>query len=371
MKTALVHDWLTGVGGGERVLESIYDLYPSKIHVLIKNPEKLDGTFFEDKEIETSFIQALPFAKKHYRNYLPFFPLAIEQFDLCGYDLIISTSHAVAKGVLTNSNQLHICYCFTPMRYAWDLYQFHMSHLSGLKRPLASYILHAMRKWDCLSAPRVDEFVTISHYVAKRIKKIYGREAPVIYPPVDTKAFFISNKKEEYYITYSRLVPYKKIDLIVAAFAKMPEKRLIVIGDGPEMSRIKSVASQNVELLGYQPDSVVRSLLGSAKAFIFAAEEDFGIVMVEALASGIPVIAFDKGASREIVKDGVSGIFFQEQTIASLCEAVCAYERCQNQFDPYKIKESAERFSQDRFKDEFRLFVDEKFSEFTQQKIVY
>ena len=365
MKSALVHDWLTGVGGGERVLESIYDLYPSKIHALIKNPDKLKGTFFEDKEIETSFIQNLPFAKKHYRNYLPFFPLAIEQFDLSSYDLILSTSHAVAKGVLTSPSQLHICYCFTPMRYAWDLYQFHIRHLNGLKRPIASYILHEMRKWDSLSASRVDEFVTISHYVAKRIKKIYGRDAPVIYPPVNTKAFFISEKKEEYYITYSRLVPYKKIDLIVAAFAMMPEKRLIVIGDGPEMSRIKSVASQNVELLGYQPDSLVRSLVACAKAFIFAAEEDFGIVMVEALASGIPVIAFNKGASREIVEDGFSGMFFQEHTIDSLCKAVCAFEKCQDQFDPYKIKKSAERFNLDRFKEEFHSFVDERLVAFT------
>ena len=360
MKTALVHDWLTGVGGGERVLESIYDLYPSKIHALIKNPDKLKGTFFEDKEIETSFIQNLPFAKKQYRNYLPFFPLAIEQFDLSSFDLILSTSHAVAKGVLTSPGQLHICYCFTPMRYAWDLYQFHISHLSGLKRPIASYILHAMRKWDALSAPRVDEFITISHYVAKRIKKIYGRQAPVIYPPVNTKAFFISDKKDGYYITYSRLVPYKKIDLIVSAFAKMPDKKLLVIGDGPEMARIKSVASPNIELLGYQPDSVVTSLLASAKAFIFAAEEDFGIVMVEALASGIPVIAFGKGASREIVNEGKSGMFFKEQTIPSLCEAVCLFEKCQDQFNPYIIKDSAERFNQDRFKQEFRLFVEEK-----------
>ena len=197
-------------------------------------------------------------------------------------------------------------------------------------------------------------------YVAKRIKKIYGRDAPVIYPPVNTKAFFISEKKEEYYITYSRLVPYKKIDLIVSAFAKMPDKKLLVIGDGPEMARIKSVASPNIELLGYQPDSVVTSLLASAKAFIFAAEEDFGIVMVEALASGIPVIAFGKGASREIVNEGKSGMFFKEQTIPSLCEAVCLFEKCQDQFNPYIIKDSAERFNQDRFKQEFRLFVEEK-----------
>ena len=364
MKTALVHDWLSGIGGGEKVLESIFNLYPSKIFTLIKNEKKLVNSFFQGKEIETSFIQRLPFAEKNYRNYLPLFPIAIEQFNLSEYDLILSTSHAVAKGVLTNPNQLHICYCHTPMRYAWDLYSSHINEVSGLKKMMARYFLHYLRNWDISSVNRVDHFIANSRYVAKRIKKIYGRDSQVIYPSVDTESFYISRNKQNYFITYSRLVPYKKIDVIAEAFSKMPDKKLIILGDGPEMIKIKSYSTKNIEILGYRSDEDVRRLLAEAKAMVFAAEEDFGMVMAESLASGTPVIAFDKGGSTEIIEDMKSGLFFNHQNANSLIEAILLFEKNESLFDPIHIQKSAQRFSKERFKIEYKNFVNSKWLEF-------
>lgn len=364
MKTALVHDWLSGVGGGEKVLESIYSEYPGKIHTLIHDAKKMERTFFEGMDINTSFLQAIPFSSKLYRNFLPLFPFAIEQFDLSEYDLILSSSHAVAKGVLRGANQLHICYCHSPMRYAWDLYSSHMKEVRGLKRLAAKMTLHSLRQWDVVSANRVDHFIANSRHIAMRIKKIYGRESTVIYPPVDVSSFYSKDKKEDYYITYSRLVPYKKVDLIVEAFSKMPGKRLLVIGDGPEMPRLKKMAAKNIELLGFQDDTELRKLLAGAKGFIFAAEEDFGIVLVEALASGVPVIAFGKGASREIVEEGQTGLFFAEQSISSLVDAVKSFELMRSQLDPEACVKSAQRFSSERFSREFKAFVEEKKRDF-------
>jgi glycosyltransferase involved in cell wall biosynthesis len=359
-KMALVHDWLVGFAGGEKVLSSIYSIYPAKIYTLVASKEKQKGRVWEREDIETSFLQKIPFSTKLYRNFLPLFPLAIEQFDLSSYDVIISSSHAVAKGVLTHSQQLHICYCHSPMRYAWDLYHFHMEHVKGLKKMLARMTLHYLRNWDMSSSQRVDAFIANSHNVAKRIQKIYGRESTVIYPPVSTDTFSIAKTKEDYYVAFSRLVPYKKIDLIAQAFAQMPDKKLLIIGDGPEMSRIKKISGKNIEILGYLPDASVRELLSKAKAFVFAAEEDFGIVMVEALAAGVPVIAYGKGSSQEIVKKGETGEFFEEQTIASLCNAIERFEEKQERYDPVTIKKSAERFSERRFASEFKDFIEKQ-----------
>ncbi|MBM3208488.1 MAG: glycosyltransferase family 4 protein [Chlamydiae bacterium] len=364
MKTALVHDWLSGYGGGEKVLESMYDLYPSKIFTLVKNESKLKNTIFEGRDIETSFIQNLPLSSKVYRNYLPFFPLAIEQFDLSTYDLVLSSSHAVAKGVLTHANQLHICYCHTPMRYAWDLYAFHMSQVKGPKKLIAQLVLHYMRKWDLSSVNRVDHFIANSKYVARRIKKVYGRDSEVIYPPVDTQSFYTSKNKQDYYITYSRLVPYKKIDMIAHAFSKMPDKKLIIIGDGPEMPKVKTHSSKNIEILGYRSNDEIRKLLSEAKAMVFAAEEDFGIVMAESLASGTPVIAFGKGASSEIIDQSKTGILFPEQDVDSLIKAVQEFEKNEDSFDPLYIKQTADSFSQERFAIEYKNFVEKKWSDF-------
>ena len=363
MKTALVHDWLVGIGGGEKVLQSMAELYPAPIYTLVKNAEKLKQTFFNDQEIHTSFLQKIPGSSKLYRNFLPLFPFAIEQFDLRDYDLILSTSHAVAKGVITHPHQLHICYCFTPMRYAWDLYHEYLSGLGGLRKLASKWTLHGIRKWDIASLNRVDHFVCISHYVARRIKKFYGREAAVIYPPVSTHLFQINPKKENYYITVSRLVPYKKVDLIVEAFAQMQDKTLLVIGDGPEFGKIKAKASNNIQFLGHQSDAVMREYLSKAKAFVFAAEEEFGIINVEAQAAGIPVIAYGKGAALETIVAGKTGLFFPEQSVPAIVQAVLAFEKTANLFDPHFIKQHAETFNESRFKQQFKSYVDQKLSE--------
>ena len=275
MKTALVHDWLVTMGGAEKTLAAIQGEYPSPIHTLVHDIQSMRGTPFENKEIHTSFIQNLPFAKRLYRNYLPFFPLAIEQFDLSAYDVVISTSHAVSKGVLTHPEQLHLCYCFTPMRYAWDLTHRYLDGVKGIQKAVAKASLHYLRNWDIASLGRVDHFAAISHYIAKRIKKVYGRESTVIYPPVDTGEIPFSSSKDDYYLAVSRMVPYKRMDLIVEAFSHLPDKRLIVVGDGPEMKKVKSLAKKNVEVLGWIPDEKIRELMSGAQGIGFCSRRRF------------------------------------------------------------------------------------------------
>ena len=367
MKTALVHDWLVTLAGAEKVLEAIYELYPSSIYTLVRDEKKLKGSIFENADVKTSFIQKFPKASTQYRNYLLFFPLAIEQFDLSEYDIIISSSHAVAKGILSHSSQLHVCYCHTPIRYAWDLYHRYLKEANltkGIKSSLVKLILHYIRVWDATTANRVDYFVANSKYIAKRIKKIYRRDSVVIYPPVDVDRFEVNTEKEDFFLTVSRIVPYKKIDLIVEAFSKLSDKKLVVIGDGPDFDKIKKKAGKNVELLGYQSFEVLKDYMQKAKAFIFAAEEDFGIVPVEAQACGTPVIAYGKGGVLETVIEGKTGLFFRKQTVESLIEAIKEFEKNEHLFDPIEIRKNAERFSKDRFKKEFKKFVDSKIEEF-------
>ncbi|MBS0620533.1 MAG: glycosyltransferase [Verrucomicrobia bacterium] len=358
MKTALVYDWLVTMAGGEKALAAIAEHYPGPLFTLVKNGKAIQGTLFENREIHTSFLQKLPFSDKYYRYLLPLFSLAIEQFDLSSYDLILSTSHAVAKGVLTHPDQIHLCYCLTPMRYAWDLTHQYLSTLGPLQKLAAKYTLHRLRSWDVATVGRVDHFAAISHTIARRIQKIYGRPSTVIYPPVDTDKIPFSAEKEEYYVAMSRMVPYKRIDLIAEAFSQMPERKLLIIGDGPEMHKVKSKAGKNVEILGYLPDDQALSYLKKAKGFIFAAEEDFGIVVVEAQAAGTPVLAFGKGGALETVEVGKTGLFFEEQTVASLCGALAEFEKID--FDPHAIRKRAERFSKERFVAEFHAFVAEK-----------
>ena len=366
MRSALIHDWLVSpVGGGEKCLEAISRLYPSPIYTLVKNSSKLVGTYFEGLSITSSFLQKMPKVETKYRSYLPLFPKAIERFDLRSFDLVISSSHCVAKGVMTHPNQLHICYCYTPVRYAWDLQEDYLKDSGlhrGIKGALARCILRYLRGWDIRSSKRVDHFIAISHYVAQRIQRFYGRQAHVIYPPVDLSYYTLEEKKENYYVAASRFVPYKKMRLIVETFSQMPDRQLIVIGDGPEWKKVKEIATANVKLLGYQPDEVLRGHLQKAKAFIFAAVEDFGILPIEAMACGTPVIAFGQGAIRETVLEGETGIFFQEQTASSLVDGVKKFERLS--FDPKKCRKRAEMFSQERFNVEFQKFVTEKYEEF-------
>lgn len=358
MKSAIIHDWLvSGVGGGEKVLEAIHTLYPSPIYTLLKDKTRLQGTYFNLLDIKTSFIQKLWRANKYYKNYLPFFPLAIEQFDLSRYELILSSSHCVAKGVITGPDQLHICYCHTPIRYAWDLTYEYLNHVKGIKKSIARLIMHYLRGWDGISSSRVDYFIANSKYIAKRIEKCYRRKAEVIYPFVDLLFFEESDRKEDYYVTASRFVPYKRIDLIVEAFTFM-KKKLVVIGDGPEWKKVVAKAGSTIELLGYQSDQVLKSYLQGAKAFIFAAVEDFGIAPVEAMACGTPVIAFGKGGACETVLDGLTGLFFYEQTVDAIVSAVKRFERME--FDSSVCRKRAEFFSRDKFNREFQSFVQEK-----------
>jgi glycosyltransferase involved in cell wall biosynthesis len=362
VRSAIIHDWLiSGVGGGEKVLEAIHRLFPSPIYTLVKSAEKLKGTYFQDLEITSSFIQKLPKAEKKYKNYLPLFPLAIEHFDLKGYDLVISSSHCAAKGVITSPDQVHICYCHTPMRYAWDLMHDYLREAKlerGVKGFFAKIFLHYLRGWDVHSAHRVDHFIANSKYVAKRIQKFYSRDAAVIYPSVDLTMFQEVSVKDDYYLTASRFVPYKRIDLIVEAFAQMPDKKLVVIGDGPEWKKVKGKAVKNIELLGFQPDEVLKQHMQKAKGFVFAAVEDFGIIPVEAMACGTPVIAFGKGGICETVVEGETGHFYREQTAPAIIEAIQAFERME--FDSKKCRTRAEEFSPERFNRQFQQFVREK-----------
>jgi glycosyltransferase involved in cell wall biosynthesis len=294
-------------------------------------------------------------------------PLAVEQFDLEAYDVVISSSYAVAKGVITRPDQLHICYLHTPIRYAWDL-QFQYLRETGLAHsPMgipARMVLHYMRLWDLASAYRVNAFIANSSHTAMRAQKIYHRPAHVIYPPVDISAFTPYEKKEDYFLTVSRLVPYKKIDLIVDAFTQMPDKKLIVIGAGPEKDKLCSRAGQNVVIMGYQTQRVVIDHMQRARAFVFAALEDFGIVPVEAQACGTPVIAYGKGGARESVIEGKTGLFFRKQTVDSLKAAIQEFERNQAHFDVSALRKNAERFSKERFQREIQAYVEHKWAEF-------
>ncbi|AKQ45268.1 hypothetical protein TH63_05875 [Rufibacter radiotolerans] len=367
MKVAIVHEWFVDYSGSERVIEQLLHSFPeaSLFSVIDFMPDSLRKHILH-KPVTTTFIQNLPFARNHYRNYLFLMPLAIEQLDVSGFDVVISSSHAVAKGVLTHSNQLHICYCHSPARYAWDLYHQYLREsglTTGLKGFLAKVILHRFRLWDLSTTNRVDHFIANSNYIARRIRKIYGRESTVIYPPVEVENFGVVAQKEDFYLTASRMVPYKRIDLIVEAFNGMPDKKLVVIGDGPDFEKIKVKAGKNIQLLGYQPFPVLKDHLQRAKAFVFAAEEDFGITPVEAQACGTPVIAFGKGGALETVTPE-TGIFFPHQTKQAIQEAVSQFEKNHLIFDKSIICEKSTRFNSVRFSDQIKQFVLEKYHEF-------
>lgn len=372
MKIAIVHDWLTVYAGAERVLEQMLVCYPDAdlFSVVDFLPTDKRG-FIQNKQVSTSFIQRLPFARAKYRQYLPLMPLAVEQFDLSGYDLVISSSHAVAKGVLTGPDQLHLCMCYSPIRYAWDLQHQYLKESGldrGVKAWLAKWMLHKIRIWDARTANGVDEFAAISRFISRRIWKAYRRESTIIYPPVDIYAFELQDEKESFYLTASRMVPYKKIDLIVEAFSAMPDRRLVVIGDGPDFAKIKSKAGPNVELLGYQSFEVLRDHMQRARAFVFAAEEDFGIAPLEAQACGTPVIAFGKGGALETIRglDGnePTGVFFSEQSAVAIQQAVHQFEQERGRIAPTACRANAMRFATERFRQEFRGFVEQAWADF-------
>jgi glycosyltransferase involved in cell wall biosynthesis len=365
LRVAVIHDWLVANGGAERTLARILECYPqAEVFTLVDFMPAEERAFLGDRPIHTSFLQGLPLARRFYRHYLPLMPLAVESFDLSGFDLVISSSFCVAKGVLTGPDQIHVSYVHSPMRYAWDLqHQYLREHRleKGMRGLLTRKVLHDMRMWDARTAHGVDRFISNSSFIARRVWKIYQRQSDVIHPPVDTEFFQpVEGERDDYYLTASRLVPYKCAQLIIEAFAQMPERRLVVIGDGPEFKRLKAVAGPNVRMLGYQPNTVVRDYMQRARAFVFAALEDFGIAPVEAQACGTPVIAFGKGGVTESVIEGKSGVFFQEQTVESLLGAIHQFERRAGRFSAAEIRANALRFSTERFKQQFRACVEEQ-----------
>ncbi|MCB8877642.1 glycosyltransferase family 4 protein [Acidisoma silvae] len=362
MKVALVHEWFNTWAGSEKVLEVILSLFPeADIFSLIEVLPDKDRTVITKGRVKTTFLQRIPYIRHIYRDMLPLMPIAIEQLDMSGYDLIISNSHAVAKGVITGPDQLHICYCYSPMRYAWDLQAQYLreSRLErGIRSALARYFLHKIRVWDQQSAQHVDHFISCSHYIARRVWKAYRRESEVVYPNVETDIFTIGDEaREDFYFASSRMVPYKKMHLIVQAFAKMPHRRLVMIGTGPQFNRIRKLATPNVTLLGYQEFPVLLSHLRRARAFIFAAEEDFGIAPIEAQACGTPVLAFGRGGATETIIDGETGMYFYEQTPEAIMAAVDAFEARETPFDPDVVRRNALRFSTQNFKADFARLI--------------
>ena len=373
MKTAIVHEWLVNYAGSEKVVESFTSIWPSAdVFTLVDFlDDDLRKIILKGKKTKTTFIQKLPYAKKQHRKYLPLFPHAIESFNLKNYELIISSSHSVAKGVRTKKNQLHICYCHTPMRYAWDEAEYYLKEAkldSGIKGFISHLVLKYLQKWDVKSSKNVNYFIANSQHIANKIKRIYNRDAEVIYPPVDVNKFSVTTEKEDFYLTASRLVPYKRMDLIVDAFAKMLDKKLVVIGSGPEKEKILAKATPNVDVIGYQDFESLRDYMQKAKAFVFAAEEDFGIIVVEAMACGTPVIAGNYGGTAESVIDGVTGILFKKQDVDSIVEAVKKFDVISHSINYREIRLHSEKFSREMFEEKIKSYTDEKIKLFKTNK---
>ncbi len=377
MRVAVVHDWLYTIGGAERVLRSILRCFPdATLFSLFDMLGPDDRRKLGYVDSHTSFLQKFPLVRRNHRMWLPLMPLAVEQFDLRGYDLVISSSYAVAKGVLTGPDQLHVSYVHSPMRYAWDLQAQYLEE-SRLSRGVGSWvtraILHFMRIWDVRTAAGVDRYVVNSHFVGRRVQKLYGRAAAVIHPPVRVPPCLPNVAREDFFLTASRLVPYKNARVIVEAFRDLPDRRLVVVGDGPELPRLRKLAGPNVELLGFVEDARLRDLMQRARAFVFAAEEDFGIIAVEAQAAGTPVIALGRGGVREtVVANGPSptGLFFDTATPDAVAGAIRIFLRRQADFTAQACHDNARRFSEARFEMEFKDFVMDAMSVFELKKTV-
>lgn len=355
-KIAIVHDWLTNMGGAEKVIESFINVYPAApIYTLMVNKENLSEKF-QNKEIIPSFLQKKMNKKKpNHQKFLPFMPMAFESFDMNAYDVVLSSTTACAKGVITRPDTVHICYCNTPMRYAWEFYHEYTQNMGNLKKSLLKYVMNYIRLWDRVAADRVDFFIANSQNVANRIWKHYRRKSTVIYPPVNTDYYTPGGEKEDVYLCMSRLVKYKRIDLAVEAFNKLG-KKLVVIGAGEQLEYLKSIANSNIVFLGRQSDEVVREYYRKSKAFIFPGEEDFGITPVEAQACGTPVIAYGRGGATETVLDGQTGVFFEEQTVDGLIEAVQRFEKMNMSSSDCRM--NAEKFSIERFETQISKYVE-------------
>jgi len=369
MRVCLIHDYLTQFGGAERVLVALMELFPeAPVYTLLYDKKLMSGRL-DSSRIRTSFLQNIPLARSRHRFFPILMPLIIEQFDLSKYDIVISDSHSFGKGVITGSNTLHISYCFTPMRYVWDDSHRYVREFSvpGWLRAMIPFPLTYVRLWDVFAADRVDSFIGISNFVARRIKKYYQRDASVIYPPVDCSDYFISPNPGNRFLIVSRLMPYKRIDIAIEAFNELGLP-LDIVGAGPEEANLKKIAKENIKFHGFLPDADVRNMYSQCRAFIFPQEEDFGLTVLEAAASGRPTIAFAGGGALETVVDGETGIFFEEQTSQSLVSAV--QRMLTTEFNPQKIREHALLFSTGRFKVSFMDSIMKMWNSFERKREV-
>ncbi|MGA8031574.1 MAG: glycosyltransferase [Casimicrobiaceae bacterium] len=376
MRIAIVHDWLDAWRGGERVLAEICNVFnEADIFALVDFLSDADRARLGGRRATTSFLQRLPFARRHFRSLLPLFPRAIESLDVSAYDLVISSSHAVAKGVRTHRGQLHVCYCYTPMRYAWDLRDQYLQQSGldhGLRGWVAGRVLDRLQTWDRETSRRVNDFIAISRYVADRIRRCYDRDSTVIHPPVAVGPIDAAPVRGSTYVTVSQLVPYKRVDLIVEAFRRLPDRELVVIGEGPERARIAAIAGPNTRLLGRLPDRERDGWLAKARAFVFAADEDFGIAPLEAQACGTPVIALARGGTLETIRGldapAPTGVLFADQTADAIVDAIRAFEAKPARIDSAACIENAHRFEPQRFRRELRDFVDSRWDDFAGRK---
>jgi glycosyltransferase involved in cell wall biosynthesis len=378
MRYALVHEWLTpkATGGSELVVQDILGFMGADLYALIDFESTNPQSYLYQRPIGTTFLQRFPGARNGVQKYLPLLPLAIEQLDLRGYDVVLSSSHAVAKGVLTHAEQLHICYCHAPMRYAWDMTFEYLGNSQagrGIPGILTRYLLHRLRLWDTIAANRVDHFIANSHTTARRIWRAYRRESTVIYPPVAIDRFTYTPQKQDFYLTVSRLVGYKKIAMIVEAFNQLGLP-LVVIGSGPELDRLRQLAQPHIQILGWQSDAVVESYMSQAKAFVYGAYEDFGIAPVEAQACGTPVIAYGGGGTLETVRDfrtygdRATGVLFPAQTVAAIVTAVTEFAAQAHQIQPEVVRAHAASFDRRIFQSRYQTFVEQSYEGFQRQR---
>ncbi|MBN8952377.1 MULTISPECIES: glycosyltransferase [unclassified Rhizobium] len=359
MRVAIVHYWLVSMRGGEKVIEALCDMYPdADIFTLVCDESRLSEKIRKHR-IFTSFLQRIPGAVRAYQSLLPLMPFALESFDLTGYDLIISSESGPAKGIIPPPRATHVCYCHSPMRYLWDHYHFYRSHAGLASRLMLPMLAPLLRSWDVNTSMRVDRFVANSHHVSDRIGKYYRRPATVVYPPVNVDDFAPAASTEDFYLCAGQLVPYKRVDLAVQAFTRM-NRQLVVIGEGTELERLKRIAGPSVTFLGRTPFSVLKEKLARCRALVFPGEEDFGMVPVEAMASGRPVIAYGSGGALETVMPGVTGVLFDEQSADALVEAVLDFEATQQQFRPETLQAHAQQFSLRKFTTEMQAIINEE-----------
>lgn len=364
MKVAIVHDFFCNLGGSDQVAATLHHLFPrAPIFTLVVSDRSRGSDLLKGMDLRFSFIHRLPFARRWHEPYLPLFPLAIESIDLSGFDLVLSSSHVCAKGIIPPPESLHLCYCYTPARYVWDLYPVYARRLNPLLRWYAALVMHRLRLWDVSTCSRVDHFVAISDFVAQRIRRYYGRSSTVIYPPVDTSFFTPGEERGDYFLVVSRLTAYKRIELAVEAFNRL-QSPLVVIGEGPERRRLQAMAGPNVRFLGAVARDQVRHFMRGCRALVFPGKEDFGITPVETQATGRPVVAYAAGGALETVAEGVTGVFFEEQIPEALCGAVDRISKLS--FDPDVVRNHALQFDREIFCSKMMDFVERTWSQRSQ-----